>query len=221
MNIIKGLITKDILQLKSYKRTLILYFIIFISSSIIQEDSSSIIGMLIPLLTLIFGMMSIATFSYDEMAKADNYLLTLPLTKKDIVKAKYILTISATVIGAILSLVISTLTLIIFKRPIPNIEEMLPLVLGAILGIGFVEAVQIPSIYKYGVEKGRIQIFGITIIIAFAIGIIVHIGEKISINMNGILDIISKFFPVFLILVIALIYFISYKISCRIYMKKK
>ena len=80
MNVIKGLITKDILQLKSYKRTIIFYLIIFLSTSIIQENSSSIIGMALPMLTLVFGMMSIATFSYDEIAKADNFLLTFSFT---------------------------------------------------------------------------------------------------------------------------------------------
>lgn len=221
MNVIKGLITKDILQLKSYKRTIVLYLMIFLSTSIVQENSSSIIGMALPMLTLVFGMMSIATFSYDEIAKADNFLLTLPITRKDIVKAKYTLTICGTVIGAIIGLVVGVLIMIVFKRPILDLGEMLPIALGSILGIGFVESVQIPSIYKYGVEKGRIRIFGITILIAFIIGVILNLGEKINLNMTGLLDIISRFFPIFIILVTLLMYYISYKISCKIYMKKK
>ena len=221
MNVIKGLITKDILQLKSYKRTLVLYLIIFLSVSIVQENSNSIIGMALPMLTLVFGMMSIATFSYDEMAKSDNYLLTLPINKKDIVKAKYTLTVCATIIGAFAGLIVGVLIMVAFQRPIPDMGEMLLVALGSILGIGFVESVQIPSIYKCGVEKGRLQIFGITIIIAFVIGVIAYLGEKINLNMIGLLDIISKFFPVFIILVTALMYYISYKISFKIYMKKK
>ena len=125
MDVIKGLITKDILQLKSYKRTLILYLIIFLSASIVQENSNSIIGMALPMLTLVFGMMSIATFSYDEMAKADNYLLTLPINKKDIVKAKYTLTVCATIIGAFAGLIVGVLIMVAFQRPIPDMGEML------------------------------------------------------------------------------------------------
>ena len=87
MNNIKGLLVKDILQLKSYKKTLIFFIIIFILTSI--SNDGRIGSALIIMLTLGFGMFSIASFSYDETNKADKFILTLPLTKKEVVLSKY------------------------------------------------------------------------------------------------------------------------------------
>lgn len=113
MNQIKGLMIKDLLQLKSYKRTLIVFVIVFIASSMTQEHTRNVLTVM---MTLGIGMFSIATFSYDEMAKADKYILTLPVTKKDIVLAKYILVIASTVIGAIIGVVASMILSTVMRR---------------------------------------------------------------------------------------------------------
>ena len=55
-------------------------------------------------------MISLATFSYDEMAKSNKYILTLPTNRKEIVKEKFILAIGSTILGGILGL---TLTIIV------------------------------------------------------------------------------------------------------------
>ena len=39
------------------------------------------------------GMISLSTFSYDEMSKSNKYILTLPTNRKEIIKSKYILAI--------------------------------------------------------------------------------------------------------------------------------
>ena len=112
MSKIKGLIIKDLLQLKSYKRTLIMFIVIFIGLSITQEHTRNVLTVM---MTLGLGMFSIATFSYDEMAKADKYILTLPLTKKEVVLAKYVLIITSTVIGAILGIIASIVLSLVMR----------------------------------------------------------------------------------------------------------
>lgn len=220
MKTIKGLIIKDLLQLKSYKRTLIMFIIIFIASSTMQEHTRNVLTVM---MTLGLGMFSIATFSYDEMAKADKYILTLPLTKKEVVLAKYILVISSTIIGALLGSLVSIILSLAMKTQLPNLLELLELAIGSIFGIGIVEAIQIPFIYKYGAEKGRIQIFIAIAIIAFLLGGIVWIAEKYSINLaaNSIINGMMNFLPIILILVTAIIYYISYKIAYKIYDQKE
>ncbi len=80
-------------------------------------------------------------------------------TKKEVVLGKYILVISGTVIGAILGSLASIILTLVMKTQLPNLLELLELAIGSVFGIGIVEAIQIPFIYKYGAEKGRIQIF--------------------------------------------------------------
>lgn len=223
MNIIKGLITKDLLQLKSYKKTLIIFVLIFILTGIAQENIKGVGSMIAIMLTLGFGMFSIATFNYDEQSKADRYILTLPLTKKEIVLSKYILVIGSTVIGAILGTITSFVIVFAISKELPNIQDMIFLALGGILGVGVIESIQIPCIYKWGVEKGRIQLFIVAAVVALLAGGIFFIGEKMNINlsMKNIINIINNFLPFILILATVVIYYISYKVAYRMYSKKE
>ncbi len=220
MKSMKGLILKDLLQLKTYKRTLIVFVIVFIATSLTQENTRNL---LVVMMTLGLGMFSIATFSYDEMAKADRFVLTLPLTKKEVIQSKYTLVVTATILGAILGMLVSIILSLAIQKELPNVQELVTLAIGGIFGIGIVEAIQIPCIYKYGAEKGRIQIFIFMAIIAFVIGGIIFIGEKMSISFltNDWIYNFINFLPILLVILTAVIYFISYKIAYRIYSKKE
>ena len=123
MNVIKGLITKDILQLKSYKKTLIIFIMVFAFTSISVQDGVE--NMLVIMLTLGFGMFSMASFNYDEFNKADRYILTLPLTKKEVVLSKYILVICSTVMGSIIGIMLSYIVMFAMNKQVPNIEEII------------------------------------------------------------------------------------------------
>lgn len=223
MNIIKGLITKDLLQLKSYKKSLLIFIFVFVITGMEQETAGGVVTMITNMLILAFGMVAMATFSYDEMAKADRYILTLPLTRKEVVKAKYILSIILITVGAILGVLVSGIITYIMSKELPDFGDLISCALGGILGIGFVEGIQIPCIYKFGAEKGRMQIFIVVALMAFLLGGIFFIGEKVNINlpMGDISTILSKFLPLILLVITAIIYYISYKIAYKIYIKKE
>lgn len=221
MNVIKGLITKDILQLKTYKRTLIIFIVIFTLTSISGEGG---IGkMLAIMLTLGFGMFNMASFNYDELNKADRYILTLPLTKKQVVLSKYILVICSTIIGSIIGITLGVILTFAINKQVPNIEELISVGLGSVLGIGLIEAIQIPCVYKWGAEKGRIQMVIVTALVALLAGGIIFIGEKANIQLptNNILNILNTFLPLIFIGLIIIIYYISYKVAYKIYDKKE
>ena len=217
MNVIKGLITKDILQLKSYKRTLIIFIIIFTLTSISGEGGIG--NILAIMLTLGFGMFSMASFNYDEFNKADRYILTLPLTKKEVVLSKYILVICSTVMGSIIGIMLSYIVTFAMNKQVPNIEEIISVGLGGLLGIGIIEAIQIPCVYKWGAEKGRIQM----VILTALLGVIIFVGAKANIQLpaNNILNIVNTFLPLIFIGLIIIIYYISYKVAYKIYDKKE
>lgn len=220
MNIIKGLITKDLLQLKSYRKSLVIFILIFIVTGI-EQGIEEMGGYISIMLTLAFGMFSIATFSYDEQAKADRYIMTLPLTRKEIVLSKYVLIILSTIVGAILGIIVSSAIVYLNLKSLPDIQELISMAIGGIFGIGVVEAIQVPCIYKLGAERGRVQIFIVIAIIAFILGGIFFLGEKMSINLPVDLNLINQFIPMILVVVTLLMYYISYRISCNIYSKKE
>ena len=217
MNVIKGLITKDILQLKSYKKTLIIFIMIFALTSISAQDGVE--NMLVIMLTLGFGMFSMASFNYDEFNKADRYILTLPLTKKEVILSKYILVICSTVIGSVIGILLNYIVIFAMNKQVPNIEEIILIGLGGIFGIGIIEAIQIPCVYKWGAEKGRIQM----LILTAVLGAILCIVAKADIQLpaNNILNIFNTFLPLIFIGLTIIIYYISYKVAYKIYNKKE
>lgn len=220
----KGLIIKDLLQLKSYFKTLIIFMFIFVCVSLEPENTSTD-GILTIMMTLGLGMFGMATFSYDEMAKANKYILTFPLTKKEVVLSKYVLQIILTLTGAILGSILSVIISLVLSKNIPNFIDLISIALGGLFGIGLVESIQMPCFYKMGAEKGRIYMFIITVIVAFIAGGIITLGEKVinnfSIDLNSISNVLETFLPLVLLGLVLLEYFISYKISYKIYSKKE
>ena len=222
---IKGLLKKDLYNLASYKTTLIIV-VLFCGIAIIVTDAiywgSVVIG-------IIVGMISLSTFSYDEMSKSNKYILTLPVTRKEIVLDKYVLAIGATILGGILGFIVTLLVgnVMNYLRPDNlidiNIETLLATSVGGMFGISLIQSIQIPSIFKWGAEKGRIQMF-IVLFVLVIIGAIAGFLLKqagLSVDIEKLENILNNFGLVALILLSCLMYFISYKISYKIYKNKE
>ena len=221
----KGLIKKDLYNLASYKSSLII-MVLFCGIAIIGTKAINFAPIII---CTIVGMIALSTFSYDEISKSNKYLLTLPTNKKEIVKEKFILAIGATILGGILGLLLTIIVINVMNYVRPenminiDYESLITTTIGGMWGISLIHAIQIPSIYKWGAEKGRIQMF----ILFFAIiAIVVGIGFLIAkanfnIDMEMLKDFINKFGLIFLVVLMIVMYYVSYKISYKIYKNKE
>ena len=87
MKEIIGLIIKDCMTLKSYMKTIIFMIILFSVCMYINGDITSFMPVYIP---LFFGILAMSSFSYDNLSKSDKYLLTFPVSKKDVVNDKFV-----------------------------------------------------------------------------------------------------------------------------------
>ena len=183
---IKGLLKKDLYNLATYKVSLII-IILFCGIAIIGTNAINIAPAII---CGIVGMISLSTFSYDEISKANRYVLTLPASKKELIREKYILTIGATILGGILGIILTVIVVNImnYLRPenIINLyyRSLIISTMGGIFAISFLQAVQIPSMYKWGAEKGRIQMFILVLIIVAILGGIYFLINKTNINID-------------------------------------
>ena len=198
---IKGLLKKDLYNLATYKASLII-IILFCGIAIIGTDAVTIAPTVI---CAIVGMISLSTFSYDEMSKSNRYILTLPANRKELVTEKYILAIGATVLGGILGMLITVIVVNIMNYLRPE------------------KTVQIPSMYKWGAEKGRIQMFILVLIIVAILGGIYFLINKANINidMEIVNNFITRFGLIILIVSTIIMYFISYKIAYKIFKNKE
>ncbi len=89
--------------------------------------------------------------------------------------------------------------------------------------MSLIQSVQIPLFFKYGAENGRIYMFISIILIAFIIGGVFYIVEKMSINLqlDNLSNIANYGLSMILLIATIVIYRISYSISYRIYRKKE
>ena len=214
----KGLIIKDILNLRNYMKQLILVFIFFIAYGIFLKNGVFVGSMI----TLMLSMQVITTMSYDEYAKWDKYALTMNINRKDIVLSKYVFFIMSIIIGIVVGIISSSLINIISDSNV-GIDEILvtSIMVPCIFAILF--SIIIPIVFKTGVEKARVVMMAVLFIPAVLVAAIVKISENNNIPMpNGpTLDMIFNFGLIGVILLTIISIFMSYKISLSIYNKKE
>ena len=225
MNMIKGLIKKDLYNLSSYKTSLLIV-IIFCGIAIIGTGNINFGPIII---CTILGMISLSTFSYDEMSKSNKYILTLPTNRKEIIKAKYILAISFTILGGILGMILTVAIANIMNYIRPenlieiNYESLISTTIGGMFGISLIQAIQIPSIYKWGAEKGRVQMFILVFILTLlvlGVGYLI-MNASFNISLETIENVMQKYGIILLIAIMGVMYYVSYKISNKIYKNKE
>ena len=222
---IKGLLKKDLYNLASYKASLII-IVLFCGIAIVGTEAINWGSIII---CTIVGMIALSTFSYDEIAKSNKYILTLPTNRKEILKEKFILAIGATILGGILGLLLTIIVANVMNYIRPenminiNYESLITTTIGGMFGISLMQAIQIPSIFKWGAEKGRIQMFillFIIIVIAAGAGFLI-MKSNLNINMEMLENFINQFGLVLLVALMIVMYSISYVVSYRIYKNKE
>lgn len=214
----KGLLIKDILNMKNYMKQLVLVLIFFIAYGIFLKNGT-FVGTMI---TLMLSMQVITTMSYDEYAKWDKYALTMNINRKDIIISKYIFFTISIIIGIVVGITTSIAINQIAKLDTGMNEIIVTsIVVPCVFAILF--SIIIPVVFKTGVEKGRIVMMLILFIPAILVGAIVKISEKANITMPSPsnLEILMKFGMLGLVLLTILAVFISYKVSLSIYNKKE
>lgn len=219
MNIFKGLITKELVFLKSYKKNLILFVILAAMLCFLNDSITSFMPVYIP---LILGMIATNSFVYDSQANSERYLLSFPLNKKDIIRTKYIYILSFTVLGAILGIVFAIILQNIKDSSLLNIDDIVSTGAGALFGMMILQMFQIPILIKFGYEKGKfIQMIAIVLIMMIASILSVTVMKITSLSLNEVLDMLKQYGLYIIAIVTVLFYLLSYKISYNIYKKKE
>lgn len=109
--------------------------------------------------SVLFGMMTVTTFAFDEKCGWTKYAMILPIQKRDYVLAKYMVNIIFPLMGCLTGIILTAaVTMIQGNLSGETILE------GGILGISLallLGSVFIPLLLKYGSEKARVIILGV------------------------------------------------------------
>ena len=200
----KGLLVKDFLFMIKSKKVILFMLFIGIIGGI--NDISFAAGYIL----MFLAILSLSTISYDEANHGLNTLFTLPISKMDYVKEKYLFSLIITGIGFVFVTILGYFSKSDFMETLAILSTAL-----------FLLAISLPFQLKEGNEKGRIVlfvvVFGCTFLFAFLNQFIPKFFESMEETLNA-LD--PTMFSVGLLITSFILYFISMRISIRVYNKR-
>lgn len=205
----KGLIKKDFYIIKQNMKYILLFLAVF---GIIALEGDDILYFIpVFLITMIF----ITTFSYDDYNNWNAYAVTLPNGRKNVVKSKYIASITLTVFATLITYILSVIIGVINGNL--DLSNMTSLILSGLFSVVLIQAIMYPLIFKFGAEKGRIWLF---VGVFLSVTIISIIFKNISIPAS-IITFFSNYYVILLLSFIVVAMTISYIVSKKIYSKKE
>lgn len=212
-----GLLMKDLLNMKRMAKQYLLILAAMCVWSVFMKNPFFITMYTV----LCTSMLVLSSFSYDEQGQFDKYALTMPVTRRTLVRAKYALYLLMELGGIVLGILVGYGMERIIKAGTEGFMET-----GLIMGGMFlmVYGIVIPIIYKMGVEKARLLTVGIYLATFGLIYGMVWLRKRgaFSIEMTGMSEeqmvriaCVGFFFVALLTAVV------SYLVSLRIVEKKE
>lgn len=205
-----GLIQKDLYSLKGSLKSILLIMIVFGVIFIPQAGGISFIAVTV----FMMSSLVISTISMDDFVKWDKYALTLPLSRKDIVRSKYELLLLLSITGAVIGLAVTAVYNIAVNQA--SVEEILMMgIMMVAISIALLGIVM-PVIYKFGVEKARILMMACIFLPIVLILGLVYAAENLGINLPEVSNLLLV---VTTIIISAAVLLLSYFVSLKIYSK--
>ena len=200
----KGLMKKEFLMLWRASRAFALICVVFIAMSAVSQDN--IIFLFMPI--MISGLLPSTLLSYDERCKWQEFSGALPVSRAQLVSAKYLLGLGCMTVVLVVTVVVH---LIVRRYP----TEMLLEMLGGVFGLSlFISAVSLPMMFKFGVEKGRLWYYATLILVGGASGASAGVAA----------DVFNEGLPSYIWLIFVfgvVIYALSWLLAIRFYQKRE
>ena len=212
-----GLLYKDLLNLTPTLKYLVFMALIFCVVFIPLGNELPVYITLI-----MFGaLLPTTAISFDTAARWDKYAVSLPVTRREIVAARYQLMVGGICVAGIISLIIAVAMMILMPGEgifLPYFSPLMLMVLFVACGL-LLGSIALPLTLKFGVEKMRYIIMVIVLT-----PVVVIFGMSFFADLSGITPTDPVLMPVIigvLLAVTALFVYVSFWLSVRIYAKKE
>lgn len=205
----KGLILKDFYTALSYARMLLLYVLFFGGVGLYTGNISFICTMVV----VIAMTITLSSFTYDEFYHWERYAASAPVTRRQIVAAKYLflfLLSGIFVLGATLFALVNSL----LHPDVSILEGVISTLAVCLVSVTFL-SLSIPMIYKFGSQKGRtfiMMFFGL----AFVAALLVFNFSGAAPKEISLVPVLAAGVGVCLLLILG-----SYLLAVRIYAQKE
>ncbi len=207
----RGLLIKDFLILKKNARVFLGLTVLYLAMAIFLHTDFGV------LMAFMMGMLSITSFAYDEQAKWDAFALTMPVTKRDMVTAKYILVLLLGIAGAVIGLILS-FTASLGLGVVDILDTLKNVGLGICATYVF-SSIALPLVYKLGSEKSRLVLM-VCYAAPILLGtIVINMLEDATLTMPELLS-AGQTAAILLPFITVAAMAISYRISLSVFQKK-
>lgn len=213
----KGLLMKDICILNTQRR----FFIIVAVMGIVLIFTGQSIEFIAGYLMMVFGIFAGTTITYDENDHGMRFLMTLPVSRKQYVRSKYLFLCLMILAALMISLVFGTAADIINSQTTDFWELAGKAILMAAVMLAFNGAF-LALIIRFGADKARMVMFVVFAGIVFFIWAadLINDEEKLLIPLH--MGNLSDGMAVLLCCVAsAVIVLVSYTLSVRCIAKKE
>lgn len=167
----KGLIIKDLINLKRQSRILAVLVVFYVVLALTMDNNSMLGGVL----AVMSAILPVTALSYDEKAHWDKYALSMPVSRNDMVVSKYILGLILSAGSFIVTLIFNMIT-----HPDAAMDNLLTSMALFAIGMLFL-AFLLPILFKFGVEKGRL----LMMLLLFLPTAAIVVFAKLGLNLPG------------------------------------
>ncbi len=207
----KSMILKDLYNISHNARSMALTMTV-LACTLFSSGIEGYLAMSI----FMFSMMIATTFSFDDMSKWNSYALVMPVGKKQVVAAKFVVLLLFCTAGAFWGLGIGSIAGILIPAVEFSTAMLLELLLYTpiyiLLGMLY-GGLCIPLFFRYGAEKARtLVIFSAAVIVALVL-LVDFIGDRFFADADTILGVLCAAAALLLL-------YLSYRISCAVFEKK-
>jgi len=191
---------------------------------------------IIPVIAFMMLAFSINPFAVEEKGKLDNLYLTLPVTRKAIVSARFGLSLIMEFVGLIVGTVVTViLSAALYGRTIgfehtfkADFDSIFLLVCGSLLFYAIMNLSMFPILFKIGYAKGKTLGFfiplGVSMALIYAVFLVGMFNDSIrEFGMAALEWSLANVIPTAVILLgaAALILAISYVLSRKLYARRE
>lgn len=217
---VKGLLIKDIRLLRSQMKFFLAVIVAWGSFMVMQFAASVFIGYS----SIMCSFLTLTTFSYDEVDNAAAFLFTLPISKKDYMREKYLLGFLMACVPYLVT-VTASWAVLAARGESQGFLAFVMSTAGGLLIAFLLLALEIPIYTRFGQEKSRMVTLICVVFMSAAFGVIAHFNDPDSIDGARVAAWIEMIGPGAIMLVsaaiLAVLFLISYKLSCRFLEKRE
>ena len=211
-----GLLKKDLLILRRvYMKNFFLVLALYTVLGIALQMTS-----FFTLMSWMYGFYVMSLFSVDNTCRWDFYAATLPVRRKTVVTAKFLLLGLCIAAGFVYSLVTAPVAYLLIGEPI--VESILASLLVTLILIVYF-AVTIPLTYAFGPDKARSAMLLALVVVGGGIFAAASLGDAggLLTAMFGWME--TSLVPGFSIITAAtaVLCLVCWLVSCRIYERKE